>query len=198
MATSLTENHIPNEEFSPEPEYPVIISTSNDNLESTLPRYITLDVTFTESLSQPDLIDHVENDSHTGANDIPTVDLSQPIHLDNGEDVFTSDDKSVRGEEAGKLVDWVFNMYVPTCKSLLECCQSSSVDMKRLHQYLKLLSNSVTFFCNEHQQMRLLKESVSPSKSFTGTCLLMFEFMSSLYMYMYITCICVHVHVLLC
>ena len=178
MATSLAENHIPNEEFSPEPDHPIIVSNSNDNLESTLPRYITLDVTFTESLSQPDIIDCVEIDLQKEANDIATVDLSQPIHLDTEEDVFTGDDRSVRGEEAGKLVDWVFSMYVPTCKSLLECCQSSSVDMKRLHQYLKLLSNSITFFCNEHQQMRLLKESVSPSKSFTGTCtcILILEF----------------------
>ena len=124
---------------------------------------------YTQSLSQPDILDHSDPQKDRSYPVGTDLSMSQPVRLDTMDDVFTTDNRSTREEEEVKLVDWVFNMYVPTCKSLLECCRSpSAVDLKKLHQYLKLLSNAITFFCNEHQQIQLQKESVSPSKSFTG------------------------------
>ena len=179
MATAITEgcgNHITTmEEFSPEPEYPPIVSTSSKK-DATFPRYISipLGVSESESLSQPDKIDSPkiqlevedissESQLHFGG------ELSQP--LDQGSTPVLNDIKKGLEEEDQKLVDWVFSMYVPTCKRIIECCQEQPVNLLQLRQYLKLLSNSITFFCNEHQEIQKQRESVShmsPSKSFSG------------------------------
>ena len=170
MATALAEersSHMIMDEFSPEPEYPPIVSNSNNtNTESTLPRYISFEIAMTESLSQPDTLDRTQPQQKDGK--MVIADLSQPMYLDMPEELFTDNScKSSLEEEEIKLVDWVFNMYIPTCKRLLECCHGNAVDQKTLQQFLKLLSNSITFFCNEHQQLQKQKE-ISSSKSFTG------------------------------
>ncbi len=166
MATSLTEertSHMIMDEISPEPEYLPIKSNSTTNTESTLPRYISFEIGITDSLSQPDTLDY--NQPQQKQLKMAANDLSQPMYFEP-EEQYT-ETKSGLEEEEVKLIDWVFNMYVPTCKQLLEYCQGHSVNLIKLQQYLKLLSNSITFFCNEHQQIQKQKE-MSFSKSFTG------------------------------
>jgi hypothetical protein len=73
------------------------------------------------------------------------------------EEVFT--ESKQESEEEKRLIDWSTNVFVPTCISLLEQC--SKGDMNKVQTYLRLLSNSITFFCNEHQSIT----SFSPSRS---------------------------------
>lgn len=67
-------------------------------------------------------------------------------------------------EEKKKLQDWAKNVYVPACRSLLEHCSIDTVSTKQVQTYLRLLANTITFFCNEHQSQQEIRR-ISPSRS---------------------------------
>lgn len=83
------------------------------------------------------------------------------IDIDDDDDVFSREKQE--SEEDKKLVDWVMNVFVPACKNLLEQCSEEPVITSKVQTYLRLLSNTITFFCNERQS-----PVVSPSRSVTG------------------------------
>ena len=82
------------------------------------------------------------------------------------EDIFKSGKEKDKfdEEEKRKLQDWAKNVYVPACRSLLEHCSIDMVSTKQVQTYLRLLANTITFFCNEHQSQQELWR-VSPSRS---------------------------------
>lgn len=89
---------------------------------------------------------------------LPSVGIDGVKGEEDDDDVFKHEI-----EEDKKLVDWVMNVFVPACKSLLEQCSSEPVITSKVQTYLRLLGNTITFFCNEHQS-----PAVSPSRSMAG------------------------------
>lgn len=83
--------------------------------------------------------------------------------------VFQDERARVKNEEEieRKLVDWAVNVYVPACKSLLQHCAAKKVVPSKVQADLRNLANTVTYFCNEHQERsNFSHRGLSPSKSF--------------------------------
>ena len=175
----LTVNSQQEIEWSPEPDCPPIISSClNTCSTNTLPRVITLEpspngfshieesATPMLNLKEPpnDIISRRLNDVFLPS---PLMRHKPDIIVDD--DVFSEKNERRDDKENENLVDWAFNMYVPACKRLLESCNTNPVDFQQIQVYLRLLTNTITFFCNEHQQLQNQhSRGLSPSKSFTG------------------------------
>ncbi|XP_019849732.1 PREDICTED: uncharacterized protein LOC100632362 isoform X1 [Amphimedon queenslandica] len=96
---------------------------------------------------------------------IPAIDIIGNNHdtINDDDDVFATN-KTTEHQEDKKLVDWVTNVFVPACKNLLDQCSEKPVIITKVQTYLRLLNNTIMFFCNEHQQSSV----VSPSRSMSG------------------------------
>ena len=83
------------------------------------------------------------------------------------DDVFQCDDEGDKNRSEKKLVDWALNVYVPACRTLLQRCGAKKVDAKKVLSDLRNLSNTVNFFCTEHQKLNEIRSthSMSPSHS---------------------------------
>ena len=90
---------------------------------------------------------------------------SIPIIGIDDDDVFSDDKENIESKDNKKLVDWATNVYVPACKDLLYHCSQEPVSSVKVQTYLRLLGNTITFFCNEHQSP---VHGISPSRSMTG------------------------------
>ena len=91
--------------------------------------------------------------------DVPLVDV--PVITTDAtvnDDVFKTEEE----EDYKKLVDWATSVFIPACKSLLDQCSAETVINSKVQTYLRLLSNTIVFFCNEHSGI------VSPSRSTSG------------------------------
>ena len=96
---------------------------------------------------------------------IPSIDIISNDHeaIEEDDDVFAKS-KSSELQEDKKLVDWVTNVFIPACKNLLDQCSEEPVIITKVQTYLRLLNNTIMFFCNEHQHSPV----VSPSRSMSG------------------------------
>ena len=78
-------------------------------------------------------------------------------HRPDDDDVFQSDFCSdVCFEADTKLVDWSYNVFVPACRTLLFHCRdgdSSELSSSQILADLRSLSNTISFFCSEQQQL---------------------------------------------
>lgn len=95
---------------------------------------------------------------------IPSIDIISNNHNAIDDDDVFATNKTNEHKEDKKLVDWVTNVFVPACKNLLEQCSVEPVVITKVQTYLRLLNNTIMFFCNEHQQSPV----VSPSRSMSG------------------------------
>lgn len=79
------------------------------------------------------------------------------------DDVFTEvvDIRTEEEVEDKKLVDWATNVFIPACKSLLDQCCEEKVINSKIQMYLRLLSNTIVFFCNEHANIASNSRSIS-------------------------------------
>lgn len=83
------------------------------------------------------------------------------------DDVFQCEEKGDKIRAEKKLVDWALNVYVPACRTLLQRCAAKKVDAKKVLADLRNLSNTVNFFCTEHQKQNEIRSThgMSPSHS---------------------------------
>lgn len=93
---------------------------------------------------------------------LPMIDVSHDEQENGEDDVFID-----KVPEDTKLVDWVTNVFIPACKNLLDQCSEYPVVITKVQTYLRLLNNTIMFFCNEHQS-----PVVSPSRSMSGNSII--------------------------
>ena len=84
-------------------------------------------------------------------------DVIPPPGLDQEDDIFIDGELSDMQEQADtKLINWAYNDFVPACHQLLSECsgsvKSTQIKSTNIQADLRSLSNSITFFCSEHQQ----------------------------------------------
>ena len=82
------------------------------------------------------------------------------------DDVFQDGGLDICSETDTKLVDWAFNVFVPTCYTLLDHCNEEKVGAEVIRSDLRNLSNNISFFCTEHQRMS--QHFLKPLQAFLG------------------------------
>ena len=123
----------------------------SDSLDSELYLNSTTDDSSSEADASPDLS---QRKIFTTRPESSLVDGEDDVFQDGGLDMCAEADM--------KLVDWAFNVFVPTCRTLLNHCNEERMSTGVIQSDLRNLSNNISFFCHEHQRMsrHLLKPAV--------------------------------------
>ena len=150
-------------------------TTTSSTSEASISDHCPAIVTSEPYLSQPLMVDVSplvvrRAEKHRPHKPLAASSTLVPVNMgcDDVDSVFQDERARAKSEEEieRKLVDWAINVYVPSCKTLLQHCATKKVVPRNVQADLQHLSNTVTFFCNEHQERSgSNRRSLSPSKS---------------------------------